>query len=163
MNYVVKNKWLIGLLILLLAANFVTIATFWLTRRPQQSLPKGRPDTFLIKELNLDTKQQEQLKLLVSEHRAAAEQIRHEVKEGKDSFFDLIKEPNIADSIKRIAAAAISRNTERLDLLTLEHFQKIRALCNPVQQQKFDKIIHEITSMMAPPPRGPGGPPPPQD
>ena len=164
MNSSAKNKLLIWLLLLLLAANSVSIAMFWLWKERKLSTPRGTPKEFLIKELKLDTKQQAGLEILVKEHRQAAEQIRRKIKEAKESFFDLLKDANIADSAKQAAAKTISISTEELDLLTLTHFQKVRNLCTPEQQKKFDEIIHQVTSMIrqAPPPQGrPGGDRPP--
>jgi protein CpxP len=159
MNAPSKNKLLTWLVFLLLVANAATIATFWLNRAKHPPPPKGTPSDFLVKELGFDNKQQELFFKLVKEHQEAAGQIRKKIKESKDAFFDLLKQPGLADSVKKKAAEAVSRNTEQLDLLTLDHFQKVRALCNSRQQEKFDSIIHEVTSMMArPQPIGPGRP-----
>ena len=162
MNPGTKNKLLTWLVVLLLIANAATIAMFWFGKTKQPMQPKGQPKDFLIKELKLDTVQQEKLELLVKEHRSAVEQLREKVKGAKDNLFDLLKEPSTTDSVKKAAAAAVSTITEEIDLLTLNHFQKVRALCNPEQKKKFDEIIHQVTGMMGQqrPPMGPGGPPP---
>ena len=150
MNPSAKNKLLVWLVVLLLVANAATIAMFWLNKKPNQpAKPNNAPKEFLIKELKLNTKQQEQLEVLVKEHRAAAQQLRRKTKEAKESLFDLLKQANVTDSAKQTAAKAVSAITEELDLLTLNHFQKIRSLCTPEQQTKFDEIIHQVTSMMA--------------
>jgi Spy/CpxP family protein refolding chaperone len=166
MNSAAKNKLLVWLVALLLVANAASIAMFWLGKAKHPPQPKGTPQEFLIKELKLDAKQQEQLEVLVKEHRQAAEQLRGKTREAKEAFFDLLKQANVTDSVKQAAAKAVSVNTEELDLLTLNHFQKVRALCTTEQQKKFDEIIHQVTSMMGQPrpPMGPGndrqGPPP---
>ncbi len=179
MNATGKNKLLVWLVVLLLIANAATLTLFWLNKKPGQSpKPNNAPKEFLIKELQLDTKQQEQLEQLVKEHRQAAEQLRRKTREAKEAFFDLLKQANVTDSTKQAAAKAVSVSTEELDILTLNHFQKIRTLCTPAQQKKFDEIIEQVTSMMGqprppmgpgkdhqgPPPGGPGGdrPPPPE-
>ncbi|MDZ4796241.1 MAG: Spy/CpxP family protein refolding chaperone [Bacteroidota bacterium] len=169
MNHAAKNKALTWLVVLLLIANAATITMFWLGKPKQRVEPKKQPKDFLIKELKLDTSQQIQLEVLVKEHRAAVNKLRKKVKEAKSNFFDLLKEQNVSDSTKKNAAAAVSIITEDIDLLTLNHFQKVRSLCNPEQQKKFDEIIQQVTGMMGQqgPPKGPGGPgndrPPPPD
>ena len=162
MNPVTKNKLLTWLVVLLLIANAATITMFWVGKPKQPVQPKGQAKDFLIAELKLDTKQQEQFLVLVKDHRKAVEQLRVKVKEAKDNFFDLLKQKEVADSVKKTAAAAVSTITEQIDLLTLNHFQKVRELCNPEQQKKFDEIIHQVTSMMGQqrPRMGPGGSPP---
>jgi protein CpxP len=164
MNPSRKNKTLTWVVILLLIANAFTIGFFWFGKSGTLPAP-GKPDDFLIKELNLDSKQQTLLTELVKEHRVAAGQLREKIRNSKDAFFNLLKQPPISDSSKIAAAKAVSQNTEQLDLLTLDHFQKIRELCTVDQQNKFDNIIHEVTRMMAQPrPGGPGDkrPPPPK-
>lgn len=160
MNNGSKNKILSWLVILLVVANAATITMFWLNKSKRPAGPKGTPQEFLVNELKLDAKQQQQLDGLVKEHRRAAEALRGKTREAKERFFDLLKQTNVADSTKQAAAKAVSVITEELDLLTLDHFQKIRALCNPEQQKKFDDIIHQLTAMMGQPrpPGPPGGP-----
>jgi Spy/CpxP family protein refolding chaperone len=165
MSITAKNKLLTWLVVLLLLANTATLAMFWLNKKQHPPQPKGTPNEFLVKELKLDAKQQEQLDVLVKEHRQMAEQIREKVRAAKDSLFDLVKNPTATDKAKQSAAAVCSRLTEQLDVLTVNHFQKLRALCNAEQQKKFDEIIQDITRMMGQPqpPGRPGEPPgPPQ-
>lgn len=174
-----KNKLLTWLVVLLVIANAVTITMFWLGRAKHPPQPKGSPQEFLVKELKMDSSQQKRFDLLRKEHQEAAEIIREKIKTAKESFFDLLKQANVTDSTKQAAAKAISNNTEELDILTWNHFQKLRALCTTEQQKKFDEIIQEVSRMMGqprppvgpgngpkdPPPGGPGGdrPPPPQN
>jgi len=166
MNNGTKNKLLTWLVVLLLIANAITITIFWLSRAKPPQPMRGTPQNFLVESLKLDAKQQEQLEVLVKEHRQAAEHLRMKTKESKEALFDLLKQPNVSDSTKQAAAKAVSVTTEKLDLLTLNHFQKVRALCNSEQQKKFDEIINDVVRMMGQPrpPMGPGsgrpGPPP---
>jgi len=158
MSSAAKNKLLTALVVILLIANAATLILFWMGKKTSgDPPPAGGPKEFLVKELKLDTKQQAQLETLVKEHRAVAEQLRGKTREAKEALFDLLKQPAATDSTKQAAAKNVSASTEELDLLTLAHFQKIRALCTPEQQQKFDEIIHQVTRMMAQP-RPPGGP-----
>lgn len=152
-----------GLVIGLLLVNGVTIALFWLGREKREQLPppppeQGGPANYLIRELELDSQQQQQYMQLVKEHRQASAQLRRQISEEKDRFFGLLRQSQVPDSVKKAAAAAVSRQTEALDLLTFDHFRKVRTLCTPAQQEKFDRIIRQVTAMMAGP--KPGGPPP---
>jgi len=159
MNSSTKNKLLVGLVLLLVVANAATIAFFWFGRHKNQPPAKGSARDFLVNQLKLDAKQTAQYDELIKEHRSNAEQLRIKTKDAKEAFFHLLREPVITDSAKSAAAKAVSVNTEALDLLTLEHFQKVRALCTPDQQRRFDDIIYEVVRMMGQP-RPPGGPGP---
>lgn len=161
MSYPTKNKLLIGLLVLLLLANIVTIAFFWLGR-PKHPAPgfAQSPATYLVKELNLNSTQEQQFMELVKEHQQHAEALRQQIKAAKDKFFKLLQQPSVSDSEKIRAVKSISSITEQLDLVTFDHFKKVRAICNPQQQQKFDSIIQEVLQMVGRPRLGPGMPGP---
>ena len=97
------------------------------------------------------------------------EEIRSDNRAAKDSFFDLLKEPNIDDAALAKAAATANLPDQQMEIITFRHFQQLRAICNDTQKAKFDEIIHEVLRMNArgnPPPPGarghfpPDGPPP---
>jgi periplasmic protein CpxP/Spy len=161
MNSASKNKMLISLVVLLLIANTATIAYFWINRSKEPGNPKERPNEYLVRELKFDSSQQEQLEALVKKHRETVERLRQQVRSAKDSFFSLVHEPLANDSVKKAAAASVSRITEQIDLITLDHFQQIRKICNTEQQKRFDEIIQEVIRRMgtARPPRDQHGPP----
>lgn len=156
---------LLTLVILLLLANAATLAFFWLDRSKKPMQQEGGPKEFLVKELTLSTAQQQQYEELVKQHRQAVDAIRQQVKAAKDNLFALVKVTEASDSTKQAAASDVSKLTEKIDLLTLNHFQQVRKICTPEQQQKFDQLIGEITRMMAAPHPGmrPEGPPPGQE
>jgi periplasmic protein CpxP/Spy len=145
-----KNNILTLLVVLLLIANIASIAIFWLGKgKPPNGRHAGSPASFLIKALQFDSIQQQKFSVLRQEHHDSAEKIREEIKDGKKRFFDLLKTTNLSDTAIQTAAKVISIRSEKLDLLTFNHFQKVRAICSPAQQQKFDDIILEMTNMIA--------------
>ncbi|HLO83101.1 MAG TPA: Spy/CpxP family protein refolding chaperone [Chitinophagaceae bacterium] len=161
--------WLLGILLL---ANAVTLVVFWIDRTRPENGPRAGAQGFLVQQLNFNDQQQQQFEALAKDHRAKAQEIRPKIKEAKDAMFELVKQPGVSDSIKQAAAAKVSGYIMQLDLYTLEHFQKIRAICNPEQQKKFDQILNQLTMMIGNQrPPGPGrdlqgrdlqGPPPDQ-
>jgi hypothetical protein len=161
-----KNNILALLVVLLVVANASTLFFFWL-HRPQSHPTSKTPAKFLISELKLDSAQQVKLEILRKEHKDSSEALRAELKEAKEAFFGLLKNSNITDSAKLSAADAVSNITKKLDLVTFNHFKKVREICNSGQQQAFDKIIGEVTMMLSAPrnPRMEGNrpPPPPPD
>ncbi len=157
-----KNKFLLVIVVLLFIANVASIALFWLSKpkRPQQ--PQESPAAFLIKELKLSTSQQLQFEKLRREHIEAATPLREEIKNAKEVLFNMLKTAGVADSVKNRAAKNISSITEKLDLVTYNHFEKVRAICTAQQQQRFDEIIKEVIGMISQDQSGmPGQRPPP--
>lgn len=169
MSYFNRNKWGTIAFLLLVALNIATLSAFWILRDKRDGPPpaiRGGVTEFLVKELQLDSVQKEQLLQLVQDHRRQVRDLRRNNREAKDSFFALLKEPQIDDATLANAARNATLPEQMMDIYTFRHFQQVRALCNEVQKRKFDAIIQEVLRMSAPPPPGgPGGreghPPPP--
>lgn len=167
-----NSKFLKIVVVLLLLLNISTISFMWLHRPPKNDAVGD----FFTKELQFTAKQKEQFEALKQEHRNQVEALREENKEMHDAYFDLLKNPSVDATTVKKAAAEISKIEEKKELALFYHFQKVRAICNDSQKQKFDKIINEAAKMMAakprggegrpmhgdgpPPPRGEDGPPP---
>lgn len=156
-------KFLKSILLILLLVNVATIGFIWITKPPR---PSGNETaaSFLSNELRLDSKQQEKLNDLQASFVDQREDLRHENKENFDLYFELLQNPKVDSASVKKAAKAIISIKEKEEIALFYHFQKVRALCNESQKQKFDEIIKEAARMMGPPPRGDrqGPPPPPQ-
>ena len=162
MNPQAKNKWLMTVIILLLLANAATLTIFWLGRARLNGRPPQRQEAadYIIKQTGFDSSQERQYRILIKEHQEKAGKLRDEIRQAKDRFFDLIGQGNASDSLKKVYAADASAKTAELDLLTMDHFEKIKALCRPDQLEKFEKVIREAVHMMGPAqPGGRPGPP----
>ncbi len=163
MNNNTKNRFLIGIVVLLILANITSIAMFWIgkptDKEPIYEKRKGTPAAFLIKELELDEKQQEQLEIYREEHKRSAEPLREELGKNKQLFFELLQQQNVNDSQKINAEKKVTAVTEKLDLLAFDHFYKVRNICTEKQKEKFDKIIMNVAQILG----NPGGPHPPGD
>jgi periplasmic protein CpxP/Spy len=151
-----KNKiwWLV--ILLLLAANTVTLVLFWTGRNqpPQQGQGPKLLAQFLTKELGLDSGQQQQYQQLIQAHRSAAAPLRQRITDLKDSLFLLLKQGNPSDTDKTAATAKIAAITQQLERLHIDHFQQVRAICTSAQQQKFDSLLHEIVRRLSMPQPG---------
>jgi uncharacterized membrane protein len=150
------------LLILLLLGNIVTLGLVWFrTMRPPAPPDQAAAIDFLSKELRFDAKQQKALKQLMQQHRDETKEIRNQVKEAKDHFFDLLNDDNISDSAIEKASYAAVDAQRQMDVRVFKHFKRIKALCNDEQKKRFNEIIKDAIHRMARPAEGrPAGPPP---
>jgi len=167
MNFLNNNRWLAIIILLLLTANVVTLGYLWTHKNntifndPAQQLPpppQGQVFEFVTKELQLDSAQQKAYKLLRDEHQAGQRPLQDSIRKAKDNFFALLQQA-APDSLIELRSAIIARAEQQLDLFTFKHFQQLRAICNPTQQNKFDSIIQGVLRRMAPG-RMHEGPPP---
>ena len=158
MNYLTRSKWSGLAFVVLILMNITTLAALWWmsNAKADSKPPQGGAISYLIKELQLDSMQQIKITALRDEHRMQAQSLRRRNREAKDAFFDLMQQEGISEAIINEAATNAVRYDAELAKVTFDHFKKIRAICTPTQQKKFDEIIHEVLRMQA----GPQGPPP---
>ena len=161
MNNAIKNKFLTWLVATLLVANAVTILFFWINRPERMQGVKGSPREFLVNALELDSSQLDAFQALIEKHQASARPLKKEIRTAKENLFQLLKQPVIPGPEKMKAVQAITLNIQALELLNLEHFQQLRALCNEKQKKKFDGLLDQLAGLMATPSNADGHRPPP--
>ena len=144
MKKIFNNKittWLISILII---ANITTLAFFWIGHFKNQK--ENSPKEFLSKNLNFSKSQKNAYFKLAKEHNESAKIIRDQVKNDKESLFQLLKSDTINDSVRNDKALKVSMSIQSLDILTFEHFRKVRALCTEEQKPQFDELIQKMVS-----------------
>lgn len=109
---------------------------------------------WITEQLQFNETQQQQYEQLQDEHRRNMRAIHEQDRNLHDRYFQLLQGP-VADSLLVSQLAdSIALNRRQTELTTFYDFQKIRTLCTPEQQRKFDQIIGEALRMMGPkPPR----------
>ncbi len=154
-----NNRWFTVITLLLLTANIVTLVLLWTNKKPHReyhNLPPpqqqqgGQVFEFITNELKLDSVQQETYKKLREEHQSQVRPLRDSIGKAKDNFFDLLKQENINDSMVENLSKKIGNLEQQRDVFTFRHFQKLRAICNREQKNKFDGIIQQALQQMAP-------------
>lgn len=163
MKAIVKNKILGLVVIVLLVANLVSLVVFWLGSRRPLPGDGGDAASFIIKELQLDAKQQQTFLQLRTQHHEQVVELQDETRQAKDAFFNLLNKDSVTDSEVQAAAATIMQKQEQIDLVTFAHFKQLRAICTETQKKKFNVILREAIHIQSPKsmPVQPSGPPPP--
>ena len=159
MSNTTNNRWLTIITLLLLTANIVTLALLWTNKKPDKEhfnpppppQPGGQVFEFITRELQLDSTQQETYRKLRDEHQSQVRPLQDSIGRAKDSFFDLLKQETVADSLVESASKKIGNLEQQRDIFTFRHFQKLRAICNKEQKIKFDSVIQQALRQMAPP------------
>jgi periplasmic protein CpxP/Spy len=157
-------------IVVLLIINIATLTFMWISHRhhaghmpPPPMHGPGGPGGgnafhFLARQLDLSEEQLQKLEAMRNEHHEAAGQIHRQTGSMHHRFFDLLAGGDSA-AVSRLADSMAMLHRQ-MELLTFDHFRKVRAICTPEQQKKFDEVINEALEMMAPrPPHAPGPPP----
>lgn len=164
-----SNRFLKITIVVLLLVNIATLTFMWTGRGHHEGhMPPPPPHApgppaafeFLTHELNLDEAQIKQFDALRKEHHECAELIQEKSHKMHHRFFDLLGNSAADSALSVQLADSMALFQKQMEMLTFNHFKKVRAICKPEQQKKFDEVINGALEMMAPkPPRGPNGPP----
>lgn len=152
MNPSTKSNVILWAVIILIIANVVLLSAFFLTRMHHDPHSNQNPAGFIEKELGFDEKQKDEFNALHVAHHQETEELRRNINEEEDSLFSLLKGTAPLENNKTSLIRELGINKSQIDSLTFEHFKKLRALCNPQQQKKFDEIIRDVVKSIAPPP-----------
>lgn len=152
-------KWMVALLGIL---NIVLLVSIWRQpsqrQGPPQHMGEEGPAKMIIEELKFTPKQVEAFDFLKKDHQDQIRELRHEGKDLRDDFFNLLKTANPDEKLISQKADSISANQKRIEMVTFNHFKEVRKICDAEQQKRFDEIINEILHSMARPGKGPGRP-----
>jgi hypothetical protein len=154
-----RQLWfaILGLLII----NLGMLLWMWLSASSPIGKPSGPPMlTVLVEKLGFDQQQKTQLDVLVKRHFAEVDPIRDSVRILKDQLFKQLPNTALSNSQLDSICGVIAQKMAQTDQMVFRHFQEIRALCTPEQQQKFDRIIQDLLHQQGR--RGMPPPPPPR-
>jgi protein CpxP len=142
-------KFLKSILLVLLLVNVATMSFLWFTKPPKPNL-QGSAKGFFAHELAFSAKQEQQFEALQIAFEEQREDLRHEVKDKYDIYFDLLQNPKVDSLTVKKTVSEIIRIKEKEELALFYHFKKVRSICDASQKQKFDKIVKEVAQMMVP-------------
>jgi len=133
----------------LLVLNMGTLAFMW-TNRPPPPGDRG-PFMFLVKATGMDDAQQSAYRQLRDMHRSILQENRKQNSALHSQLFDLLPQFGESDPEVLRLIDLIASEKRQEELLTYAHFRRVRELCRPDQQVKFDAAIGEALETMAPP------------
>lgn len=155
-----QNSKFTGMALILLLVLNTSLLLFILFHHPGPPPPprgdrgdRGGPREFLIHELKFDEQQRNAYDALIRDHRAAVESLEEDIRANREILVNQLENPGADSAVVASAAIKIGNDQQQLEKVTFEHFRKVRAICRPQQQVKFDHVIKEALHIMGPPPR----------
>ncbi|TCZ71750.1 hypothetical protein [Flaviaesturariibacter aridisoli] len=141
-----RINWIVVGITLLVLLNIALLATIWLQKKEGRvAAPGPRPgdENPLATELRFDSAQRRSFDTLRAEHFKWMQGYRKQMRDARDHYFDGIKSGAAPDN--RIAWSIAALHT-KMDSATYVHFAQVRALCNPQQQEAFDRLLRRIVN-----------------
>jgi Spy/CpxP family protein refolding chaperone len=147
MKAITRNKWFLFLLGFLLLCNIALLLSFFVFGEKGQSAEKNTHQAnseFLYRTLGLNQEQEKQFREMKEAHFAMMKPVWEKTKMTKDSLFRLLKDPAISDSVVQSITDRIAALNQESDIKLFHHFQALRNICTPQQQQTFDTLIPQL-------------------
>ncbi|MGL6268878.1 MAG: Spy/CpxP family protein refolding chaperone [Chitinophagaceae bacterium] len=148
MNTITKNKWFLFLLGFLFLANIALLLSFFVFGEKGSSYKDSHSGQqgsgSLSKELLLSKEQENTFSKIKEDHFKVMKPLWAEIRKTKDSLYRQLNNPAMEDSSISAFTERIAAKNKIADELMFRHFQELRKVCTPAQQQKFDTLIPQM-------------------
>ncbi len=157
-----QKRNLITTIVILVIMNFITLFILWLGK-PNHNIIQGSKDDgtekvrmqeMLKEELGFSNDQAEQFLALRKNHQENTMRLDDELMHVKKEMLEeamYSNAPSISDSLLNLSL----KKQGQLELITFQHFQKLKQICTHEQRKKLFELVHRLIG-----PRQRGGPPP---
>jgi Spy/CpxP family protein refolding chaperone len=153
-----RTKLLTITIIGLLLINLATLGFLFLNGSKPDGRPhEGRrqPKTIIIEKLQFDAAQQNEYEKLIRWHRGAIDQLDDSIRQTKNTLYSGLSESNINTKTKDSLIAVLNAYQKQVEETHFKHFEDIKKLCKPEQQEDFKALTEELSRIFAPRPRRP--------
>ncbi len=142
-----RYRWMLFIVLVLLTSNI--ILAFMLTgfnadKKETRKKNEDRVSAWYA-EVGLEQQQIDTFKLLKEEYFRVMKPVWNEIRDLKDSLYSNL-EKNPEDSLINHYLVQISQRNMVADKNTFSHFSRLRTMCTPDQQAKFDTIIPKMVN-----------------
>ena len=133
--YKMRNNILKYLVIAALIINAATLLFFFLTRPPHRESPRKGGGDPITSNLKLDDAQLKTFTVLREQHHASHDSLLQLIAEKRTVLYT--QKPTSLDSTIQV----VGHLQEQIELMTYQHFEKVRTICTPEQQVILDKML----------------------
>jgi protein CpxP len=103
---------------------------------------------FLQKDIGFSAEQLQKFGEMKNAHKEKMKPLFENLSKTKEHFYQLMKDPAVAESTLDSGASVIGQKQKELDLQTFRYFKNLRNLCTPDQLSRFDSLFPNILQKM---------------
>lgn len=145
-----RSKVFLAIIGILLVANIALVSFFLLKKdggkREKRPDKKAMISAFLKNEIGFDTVQLKQYDTLSDRHKENMKKMMDSLRSPKDLQFKELAAGGFSDSVMNSLAEQSATVQKAMELRMFNHLRKIRLLCTPEQQPKFDSLFGKVFS-----------------
>jgi len=153
-----RTKLLTITIIGLLLINLATLGFVFLNGPKPGGMPhEGRPlpKDIIIDKLHFDANQQKEYEKLIRWHRGKIDQLDDSIRQTKNTLYSGLTESDTNTKTKDSLIALLNTYQKQVEETHFKHFEDIKKLCKPEQQEDFKALTTELSRIFAPRPRRP--------
>ncbi len=143
-----RSKVFLTIIGILLVANIAMLTFFIMKkdtgRHQKRQDRKEMIANFLKNEIGFSAAQLQQYDTLSNKHRENIKEMFEKSRSTKDMQFKQLAAGDFSDSIINSVADQSSASQKIMELHMFNHLKKVRMLCTPEQQPKFDSLFVKI-------------------
>ncbi|MGL2964605.1 Spy/CpxP family protein refolding chaperone [Flavobacterium sp. RSB2_4_14] len=150
-----KTKLLTITIIGLLLLNLATLGFLFVSgpkgpKSPHDRL-EGRPEPkeIIIEKLHLDAHQQKEYENLIQWHRGEIRQLEDTIHEAKEKLYSELMQPEVNVKTKDSLITLLARSQKQIEETHFKHFEDIKKLCKPEQQEYFNDLTEELGKLFS--------------
>lgn len=151
-----QKKFLVRLIIILVALNIAFIGFFWWNNKQLGRPPRPTHNSqqelsaLLKKELNLTDKQTQDFNKIRTDFFEKEKTLSEVIRNKRDSMNLMMFSKNADDEQLKLLASGVAENEHRMELLRIDQAARLRSICTPGQLLKFEALIREIRDYLKP-------------
>ena len=145
-----KNKTYSVLIISLLVIN--TLLVGFVVLKPKRPLGKENksPKEIIIKKLQFNEAQTSHYTTLVKQHSTAIREKDAKIRDSKKNLYSLLTNDDIAKTKEDSIVTQLGVLQKDIEMLHFKHFQEIKKICNPSQEEAFNKLAKNLATLFKP-------------
>lgn len=153
-----RTKLLTITIIGLLLINLATLGFLFLNGPKPGGMPhegSRQPKEIIIEKLHFDANQQKEYEKLILWHRGKIDQLDDSIRQTKNTLYSGLSESDINTKTKDSLITLLNAYQKQVEETHFKHFEDIKKLCKPDQQEDFMALTTELSRIFAPRPRQP--------
>jgi protein CpxP len=148
-----RTKLLTITVIGLLLLNMATLGFLFLNGQKCNRPPhegKRQPKEIIIEKLHFDANQQKEYAKLIQWHRGEIDQLDDNIRQTKNELYSQLSEKEINVKTKDSLIALLNLYQKQIEETHFKHFEDIKKLCKPEQQEDFNLLTEELSKIFVP-------------
>jgi Spy/CpxP family protein refolding chaperone len=150
MSYIKNNKVLLLIIAVLLLTNIgLLYFQVWKKHYPSHKSMKEQVMMKLENDVGFSKQQLTKYDSMRTKHFESMKPMFDELNAAKDSFFGLMLQPQVTDSVIWQYSSRISEKQQAIDIKMLRYFWSIKEISTREQRPKMDSFLQNITKRMS--------------